>query len=292
MSHVIRLMLKVASFFSKSLDNGKVVRMATLTIWLAVLVRYAILLPTLPARATQYDFSLYYTSAFALRVGIDPYYSNLAPLGRILGCKLPDPFVTNYTPSFLVTFEPLTRLSVDSAYWVWFATSTGALIAALTILFAEYEISGAAMMVRSVVSAFSWRHGSFRVCAEPVCAVAGIGCDALRASSSAGQTRWTSIGPSSDVQAFSDRDGRIPTKSATMARAGLDFRHNRDRSGTAGPVFRSARPAAILQEQRARSLHTQLLQYRSICFLSRVYWHLLPSTAATYCGMRSFMGLI
>lgn len=147
MSYVIRLMLKVASFFSKSLDNGKVVRMATLTIWLAVLVRYAILLPTLPARATQYDFSLYYTSAFALRVGIDPYYSNLAPLGRLLGCKLPDPFVTNYTPSFLVTFEPLTRLSIDSAYWVWFAASMGALIAALTILFAEYEISGAAMMV-------------------------------------------------------------------------------------------------------------------------------------------------
>ncbi len=140
-------MVNLASFFSKSLDDEKIVRAVTLTIWFAVLVRYAILLPELPARGTQYDFSLYYTSAYALRVGIDPYFSNLAQLGRKLGCTLPDSFMANYTPPFLVMFEPLTRLSVDAAYWVWFATSTGALIAALTILFLEYEVRGATMMV-------------------------------------------------------------------------------------------------------------------------------------------------
>src|ERR1700685_1646363 len=139
-------MVYSASFPKRSLYSVKIVRIVTLAIWFAVLVRYAILLPALSARAMQYDLSLYYTSALALRIGIDPYYSNLAPLGRILGFALPDPFVTNYTPPFLAAFEPLTRLSVHSAYWLWFAASTGALIAALKILFAEYEIGGAAMM--------------------------------------------------------------------------------------------------------------------------------------------------
>ncbi len=139
-------MVYSASLPQRSLYSVKIFRIVTLAIWFAVLVRYAILLPALSARAMQYDFSLYYTSALALRIGIDPYYSNLAPLGRILGFALPDPFMTNYTPPFLAVFEPLTRLSVHNAYWLWFAASTGALIAALKILFAEYEIGGAAMM--------------------------------------------------------------------------------------------------------------------------------------------------
>jgi Glycosyltransferase family 87 len=133
--------------FGKSLPGEIVIRLLTLAIWIVVLIRYAILIAGLSSRTTQYDFSLYYTSALALRSGIDPYFFNLAHLGRPLGLALPDPFTSNYTPLFVAAFEPLTRFSVDTAYWLWFAISTCALIAALTILFAEYEISGTARLI-------------------------------------------------------------------------------------------------------------------------------------------------
>jgi Glycosyltransferase family 87 len=117
-------------------------RAALIIVWAVVLVRYALLLPELPNRTTQYDFSLYYTSALALRTGIDPYFSNLARIGRPLGYALPDPFLTNYTPYFLIAFEPLAAFPIRTAYWLWFSASISALVLAVIILFREYDLAG------------------------------------------------------------------------------------------------------------------------------------------------------
>lgn len=118
------------------------VRVALSIVWAVVLVRYALLLRELSSRATQYDFSLYYTSALAVRMGIDPYFSNLARLGRPLGFALPDPFLTNYTPYFLIAFEPLAAFPIRTAYWLWFSASTGVLVLAVIIIFREYDLAG------------------------------------------------------------------------------------------------------------------------------------------------------
>jgi hypothetical protein len=115
---------------------------ALIIVWATVLVRYAFLLPELSSRAAHYDFSLYYTSALAVRRGIDPYASNLARLGRPLGFSLPDPFMTNYTPYFLAAFEPLAAFHIGTAYWIWFFASTGALVLAIIIIFREYDLAG------------------------------------------------------------------------------------------------------------------------------------------------------
>ncbi len=118
------------------------IRAALIIVWAVVLVRYALLLPELSSRATQYDFSLYYTSALAVRRGIDPYVSNLARLGRPLGLALPDPFLTNYTPYFLIAFEPLAAFPISTAYWLWFFVSTSALVLAIIMVFREYDLAG------------------------------------------------------------------------------------------------------------------------------------------------------
>lgn len=118
------------------------VRVALSIVWAVVLVRYALLLRELSSRATQYDFFLYYTSALAVRMGIDPYFSNLARLGRPLGFALPDPFLTNYTPYFLIAFEPLAAFPIRTAYWLWFSASTGVLVLAVIIIFREYDLAG------------------------------------------------------------------------------------------------------------------------------------------------------
>ncbi len=115
---------------------------ALLIVWTVVIVRYALLLPELSSRATQYDFSLYYTSALAIRRGIDPYISNLAHLGQPLGLALPDRFSTNYTPFFLLPFTLLASFPINAAYWIWFFASTSALALAVTIIFREYNLAG------------------------------------------------------------------------------------------------------------------------------------------------------
>ena len=111
-------------------------------VWIVVLVRYALLLPELASRASQYDFSLYYTSVLAIRRGLDPYFTNLARLGHPLGLALPDPFVTNYTPYFLAAFEPLAAFPLCTAYWIWFSASTCALALALIVVFRDYDLAG------------------------------------------------------------------------------------------------------------------------------------------------------
>src|SRR5579863_2889844 len=119
--------------------------------WLVVGVRYAHMLPKVPSRATEYDFSLYYTSVRALSEGLDPYRTDLIKLGGRLGCKIEFAFRCNYTPPFVASMEPLGHIPIRTAFWLWQGLSAGALGAALLLLF-EGSGLGAAPALTTVAA--------------------------------------------------------------------------------------------------------------------------------------------
>jgi hypothetical protein len=85
-------------------------------------------------RVNQWDFSHYYLSSLILRQGLDPYTTDLTPLGDRLGMQTGEINRAGYPPTFLLCFEPLTLLAPGTAYWVWFAFNCVAIAAALMLL--------------------------------------------------------------------------------------------------------------------------------------------------------------
>jgi hypothetical protein len=84
----------------------------------ALALLYAgILLLSLGSRARTWDFSHYYVSALAMRQGINPYATSLAPLASSLGLDIKEIDKATYPPTFILLFEPLTLLAPVSAYW-------------------------------------------------------------------------------------------------------------------------------------------------------------------------------
>jgi alpha-1,2-mannosyltransferase len=76
-----------------------------------------------------HDYSQWYISALVLRRGAPLYTTDLLPLGRELGMATEER--ANYPPTFILAFEPLTRLSPRSAYFIWMSilfASTGVAI--------------------------------------------------------------------------------------------------------------------------------------------------------------------
>src|ERR1700719_3537324 len=84
------------------------------------------------ARQHQWDFSPYYVAALAMREGINPYATDLRPLGQQLG--LEGIAAPTDTPFFLLCFEPLTWLRPAQAYWIWFAINAAALALAMGLI--------------------------------------------------------------------------------------------------------------------------------------------------------------
>lgn len=84
------------------------------------------------ARRHQWDFSHYYVSALAMRNGINPYTTDLRPLGLQLG--LDGIARATDTPFFLLCFGPLTLLRPAPAYWIWFAINAAALALAMGLI--------------------------------------------------------------------------------------------------------------------------------------------------------------
>ena len=83
------------------------------------------------------DFSNYYESAWALRHGIDPYSTNLTAVGARVGLETNWLLHASETPSFLLCFEPLTRLRPRVAFWIWIAINFSALAIAMYLLLAN-----------------------------------------------------------------------------------------------------------------------------------------------------------
>ncbi|MGH7932047.1 MAG: glycosyltransferase family 87 protein [Candidatus Binataceae bacterium] len=89
----------------------------------------------LPERVGRADFSSYYASAWALRMGANPYTENLDAAANALGLDLGPLNHAAYTPTFLLCFEPMTLLRPHAAYWSWQALNAVALIVAMMLLF-------------------------------------------------------------------------------------------------------------------------------------------------------------
>ncbi|MBV8360641.1 MAG: DUF2029 domain-containing protein [Deltaproteobacteria bacterium] len=89
-------------------------------------------------RTDQWDFSHYYVSSVAARMGIDPYTSDLTPLAGRLGMKIEEINHATNPPSFVLAFELLTLLSPTAAYWVWFLMNLGALAFSLFLLLRDF----------------------------------------------------------------------------------------------------------------------------------------------------------
>src|SRR4029077_4429320 len=103
-------------------------------IWLAALSRFIRAFTSLPPLAHRLDFANYYNSALALRLGIDPYTTNLTAIGNRLGLDAGPHIHASETPTFLLCFEPLTRFPPATAFWVWTSLSLGALAIAIYLL--------------------------------------------------------------------------------------------------------------------------------------------------------------
>jgi hypothetical protein len=103
-------------------------------IWICALLVLIGTLTRMPDQWHRRDFSNYYESAWAMRHGIDPYSTNLTPIGAQLGLETNWLVHASETPPFLLCFEPLTRMRPRFAFWIWVAINFSALALAMYLL--------------------------------------------------------------------------------------------------------------------------------------------------------------
>ena len=103
-------------------------------VWICALLVLTGTLTKMRGQWHRRDFSNYYESAWALRHGIDPYSTNLTPIGAQLGLETNWLVHASETPPFLLCFEPLTRLRPRVAFWIWSAINFSALAIAMYLL--------------------------------------------------------------------------------------------------------------------------------------------------------------
>jgi alpha-1,2-mannosyltransferase len=91
------------------------------------------------ARAHRHDFADYYTWALAAREGINPYTPSVMAFAKQLGAEA---MLANYPPFFLLIFEPLTYLSLETAFQIWFGLNIILLLAASVVMTARIRPLG------------------------------------------------------------------------------------------------------------------------------------------------------
>src|SRR5271155_4357246 len=106
-------------------------------VWICALLVLTGTLTKMPDQWHRRDFSNYYESAWALRHGIDPYATNLTPIGAQLGLETNWLVHASETPPFLLCFEPPTRMRPRVAFWIWIAINFSALAIAMYLLLAR-----------------------------------------------------------------------------------------------------------------------------------------------------------
>ncbi len=77
-------------------------------LWVGAILHALLIFGQVRGRVTHWDFSHYYSSALAMRAGLNPYTTDLRPLGRALGIEGIDH--ATYPPALLLCFEPLTLM--------------------------------------------------------------------------------------------------------------------------------------------------------------------------------------
>jgi hypothetical protein len=113
-----------------------------IVLWIAALVAAANLFRKSPATVADYrDFAPYYVQSLAMREGIDPYKGDFETVYTEARHPLGDlDMGTNHfgdTPTWALSLEPLTFLSLKTAYWTWQVLNIVALAGALFLLIRE-----------------------------------------------------------------------------------------------------------------------------------------------------------
>jgi hypothetical protein len=149
-------------------------------LWLCALLVLIGTLSKMPGQWHRRDFSNYYESAWALRHGIDPYSTNLTPIGAKLGLETNWLVHASETPPFLLCFEPLTRLRPRVAFWIWTAINFSALAIAMYLLLAHrrdlsartaWLLAGLMLMSAPVNLNFYWGQSQLIILALMVAAM-------------------------------------------------------------------------------------------------------------------------
>lgn len=104
-------------------------------LWAAVVICVVILIKAMPGRADKWDYSIYYSSALAMREGMNPYTTDLTPLARSLGLELDKINHATDPPTFVMCFVPLTLLAPRPGFYVWTAINAASFLLALILLF-------------------------------------------------------------------------------------------------------------------------------------------------------------
>ena len=100
-------------------------RLMLVPLWAAVAIGVLIMIRAMPGRATKWDYSIYYSSALAMREGMNPYTADLTPLAHSLGFELGKINHATDPPTFVMCFVPLTLLGPRTGFYVWTAINAG-----------------------------------------------------------------------------------------------------------------------------------------------------------------------
>jgi hypothetical protein len=103
-------------------------------LWFAALTKFVRAIANLPAAASRLDFTNYYDSALAMRHGLNPYTINLTAIGDRLGLHTGPLIHASETPTFLLLFGSLTRLTPEAAFWLWTGLNLAMLGGAMFLL--------------------------------------------------------------------------------------------------------------------------------------------------------------
>ncbi len=122
-------------------------------------------------RFNKFDFSHYYVSAYAARYHIDPYLSDLTPVGSALGLETGILIHADYTPSFIAMFEALTLMTPYRAYLVWMSVSIVLFVASMWMLLADsglpatlrWTLMGLTVLYSPVIEHFWWGQSQMMV---------------------------------------------------------------------------------------------------------------------------------
>jgi hypothetical protein len=121
-------------------------------LWLGVIFHLIALSYQLAGRENHFDFSIYYASGLALQKHIDPYTTDLDRVSTGLNLEIdPIHFATD-PPTFLLCFEPFSRLPVRTAFWLWTALNFIALVASIVLLLRGSGLSAWTILALAALS--------------------------------------------------------------------------------------------------------------------------------------------
>jgi hypothetical protein len=105
-----------------------------LILWYLAIFHTVVVALNLPPRTFHHDFSVFYSSAIAIRQHLDPYTADLVPIGQSMGMTIRPLIHTTDTPTALLLFMPFSLAPPATAHSLWIALNGAALIAALLLL--------------------------------------------------------------------------------------------------------------------------------------------------------------